>query len=171
MASKRRSKSVREIAAFAKHVQLRDLRLLKSNCILGNTAPRVPELQQTIKITFPPKPDEKGVVAITVGFSLVGVNPEGQEALRIEASFGVLYVVNSPVGLDLEQLSGSISSTALGNAWPYWREFVQSMTTRMGLPPLRVPLLRPDQMPTPQTVQMQTSQPPGKKDAKKAKQR
>ena len=29
----------------------------------------------------------------------------------------------------------------ISNAWPYWREFVQSMSTRMGFPALTVPLL------------------------------
>lgn len=29
----------------------------------------------------------------------------------------------------------------ISHAWPYWREFVQSMSTRMGFPALTVPLL------------------------------
>ena len=29
----------------------------------------------------------------------------------------------------------------ISNAWPYWREFVQSMSSRMGFPALTVPLL------------------------------
>ena len=29
----------------------------------------------------------------------------------------------------------------VSNAWPYWREFVQSMSTRMGFPALTVPML------------------------------
>lgn len=29
----------------------------------------------------------------------------------------------------------------ISNAWPYWREFVQSISTRMGFPALTVPLL------------------------------
>ena len=29
----------------------------------------------------------------------------------------------------------------ISNAWPYWREFVQSMSARMGFPALTVPLL------------------------------
>jgi len=29
----------------------------------------------------------------------------------------------------------------ISTAWPYWREFVQSMSSRMGFPALTVPLL------------------------------
>ena len=29
----------------------------------------------------------------------------------------------------------------ISHAWPYWREFVQSMSSRMGFPALTVPLL------------------------------
>ena len=29
----------------------------------------------------------------------------------------------------------------ISNAWPYWREFVQNMSSRMGFPALTVPLL------------------------------
>ncbi len=38
----------------------------------------------------------------------------------------------------------------ISNAWPYWREFVQSMSARMGFPALTVPLLEivPKKTPT-----------------------
>ena len=32
--------------------------------------------------------------------------------------------------------------TPISTAWPYWREFVQNMSTRMGFPALMVPLLK-----------------------------
>jgi len=41
---------------------------------------------------------------------------------------------------DLEQYLYRIMP--ISTAWPYWREFVQNMSTRMGFPALMVPLLK-----------------------------
>jgi hypothetical protein len=43
-------------------------------------------------------------------------------------------------------LAGFSQTVGVQNVWPYWREFVQSMPARMGLPPLRMPLLNPAQL-------------------------
>jgi hypothetical protein len=40
-----------------------------------------------------------------------------------------------------EDLEYAINIIPVSNAWPYWREFVQSMSARMGFPALTVPLL------------------------------
>jgi hypothetical protein len=40
-----------------------------------------------------------------------------------------------------EDLEYAINIIPISNAWPYWREFVQSMSARMGFPALTVPLL------------------------------
>jgi hypothetical protein len=42
--------------------------------------------------------------------------------------------------VDLELYLNRI--TPISNAWPYWRELVQNMSTRMGFPALMVPLLK-----------------------------
>ena len=40
-----------------------------------------------------------------------------------------------------EDLEYAINIIPIPNAWPYWREFAQSMSSRMGFPALTVPLL------------------------------
>lgn len=40
-----------------------------------------------------------------------------------------------------EDLEYAINIIPIPNAWPYWREFVQNMSARMGFPALTVPLL------------------------------
>jgi len=40
-----------------------------------------------------------------------------------------------------EDLEYAFNIIPISNAWPYWREFVQSMSARMGFPALTVPLL------------------------------
>lgn len=67
--------------------------------------------------------------------------------LSISASFRVVYSIEP----NLKQLTedeiqkfGRFIATA--NAWPFWRELVQSTTCRMGLPPLLLPLLTPSSL-------------------------
>ncbi len=71
--------------------------------------------------------------------------------MEIEASF--CTILDTITGFDLfqdfngdppicnENLEYAINIIPISNAWPYWREFVQSMSTRMGFPALTVPLL------------------------------
>lgn len=67
--------------------------------------------------------------------------------MQIEASFCTSYVKKPDIFvpddadslLTYAEYLGTINP--ISNAWPYWREFVQSMSTRMGFPALTVPLL------------------------------
>ena len=74
-------------------------------------------------------------------------------AMKIEAAFCTSYVHKSPLpdGSPDDDLSDLIDQfdhwnyrfkiNPISNAWPYWREFVQNMSSRMGFPALTVPLL------------------------------
>ncbi|MFH1597278.1 MAG: hypothetical protein ABIG94_13085 [Pseudomonadota bacterium] len=79
---------------------------------------------------------------------------DGQEPnkliMKIEASFCTSYVDTSQPDplipeddLDflLEYHEYIITINPISHAWPYWREFVQNMSSRMGFPALTVPLL------------------------------
>ena len=69
--------------------------------------------------------------------------------MKIEASFCTSYVISQPDplipedGLDffIEYIEYIVTINPISHAWPYWREFVQSMSSRMGFPALTVPLL------------------------------
>ena len=71
--------------------------------------------------------------------------------MKIEASFCTSYVEKSqpdPLIPDdgspetlLAYAQHLMTVNPISHAWPYWREFVQSMSSRMGFPALTVPLL------------------------------
>ena len=160
--TKRKMKPAASPGLVAQQVRLRDLRLCKSACALGTV--RASELKQTITLKITPKADEPNAVVVWAEFVLLGENPNGQEGLHIEATFWILYAVDPIGSFDPDELGALLSPIALTNAWPYWREFAHSMTVRMGLPALRVPLLRPDQMPPTQTIRKGASQMRPKED-------
>jgi hypothetical protein len=81
---------------------------------------------------------------------------DGQEPskliMKIEASFCTSYVEKSQPDPLIPDDDGSAETllayvehfmtiNPISHAWPYWREFVQSMSSRMGFPALTVPLL------------------------------
>lgn len=88
--------------------------------------------------------DEK-VLCVGPSFVLSAKYDEAddEEMLRIEARFVLRYRVPSFGGLRKANIDAFGELNGLFNAWPYWREFVQSTTVRMGLPSLTVPVYRP----------------------------
>ena len=87
----------------------------------------------------------ENLVQVLPKFTLIGResvdNPE--EMLRIEALFVVQYEVPNFEGIAEANLDAFGRINGVYNVWPYWREFVQSMMLRMGLPSLTMPVFRP----------------------------
>jgi preprotein translocase subunit SecB len=69
---------------------------------------------------------------------------EGSDIDRVEISvdFEAAYTLPEEKRFSIKQLNAFASTNALLNVWPYWRELVQSFTTRAGLPALTLPLFR-----------------------------
>ncbi len=85
-------------------------------------------------------------IVVLVRFELVGKYPDlepEEERIRIEASFRLTYRLDSIEGLDEENFRAFGELNGIYNAFPFWREYLQSTTARMGLPPLIAPLFKP----------------------------
>jgi len=67
---------------------------------------------------------------------------EAKPAFRVAASFELVYKIPPDLDPSRQELRAFAETNAVFNAWPYWREFAQSMTARMNLPPLTLPLFR-----------------------------
>jgi len=143
------------IARLVEQVSLTDLRLVGSQTAMSMTGTSFPQaiehlehLQQQIDIESAVGQIDKVdhircVIRCTIGVKSREPPQEDAPHFHIEAAFELVYRVDSLEGISEELVTEFGQRNALYNAWPYWREFVQSMTTRMGLPALRIPLLRP----------------------------
>jgi len=69
-------------------------------------------------------------------------------AIQVRGSFGITIGIIKPFSSDAA-LEEALQRTCVLVVWPYWREFVNSMTTRMGLPPLPIPLANFDELTKP----------------------
>ena len=70
-----------------------------------------------------------------------GVKPADKQ-VEIEATLELVYDSPDVGKFNQEALDWFGRLNGVYNGWPYWREFVQNATTRMGLPPLVIPTFR-----------------------------
>jgi hypothetical protein len=84
---------------------------------------------------------------LTVRASLMtcasGVSESGdsEEIVRIEAEFVLIYNTSLPRAFTADEADAFGKMNGIHNVWPYWREYVQSTTARIGMPPLTLPLI------------------------------
>jgi hypothetical protein len=138
-----------EVAKKAKpvsdRVQILEIRLLESRAEQKRFDENLPR-KMTQSIGIETHLDaENSLLSVYPHFMLVVKRHEGspEELLvRIEARFAVTYIISSQENLSEENYEAFGQRNAVYNAWPYWREFVQSTTVRMGLPALTLPVYR-----------------------------
>ncbi len=72
------------------------------------------------------------------------VNQNTENALLVEASYGLLYTLKNDQGVNYEKAKAFGEVNGVYNAWPFWREYVYTTLARMGLPPVTLPVFRID---------------------------
>lgn len=125
-------------------VQIKDVRIIKSsfkqtpNATMGNKSV---EIDNTANVEFDA---DNNVIFVIADFSLKAfVKHVPKPAVSIHASFLLRYDFNDGFEKYPEEAFKSFAEmNGVFNAWPYWREFVQSATIRMGLPALTIPVFR-----------------------------
>jgi len=134
-------------AKVAGRVDLRSVTLIGCDCKRQQECPAGPNVFDIKRVSRYEIGDGQNTVGVFISFALhaFGEGDEQKEEnafLDIDATFLLLYSIAGTEGLDDEALSGFAYLNGTYNAWPYWREFVQSMTSRMELPPLTIPVFR-----------------------------
>ncbi len=129
----------------ADRVALRDVRVVKSGCLLkpsGIKGPYKINLNQEVDIQIN---REKKTVVVLPSFKLFAYVIEDirkDPDFEISAVFALTYTIDKFDDLDKEDFKAFGYANGIYNAWPYWREFTQNMTSRMGVPPLTIPVFR-----------------------------
>lgn len=67
---------------------------------------------------------------------------ESQPPIRMTAGFALQYLLPNASDVSDEVLEEFARVNGAFNAWPYFREYLQSTSARMNLPPLVLPVLR-----------------------------
>lgn len=86
---------------------------------------------------------EKELLIVVIDFDLkASVEGVSSPVITIAVSFLLAYRLRNFNELTDESYRSFAELNAVFNIWPYWREFVQNVTVRMGLPPLTMPVFR-----------------------------
>ncbi len=143
----RKQNRIDHASAVSERVEIEDVKLLQSKCHYHPTGEKLPD-KLNVEFHVKTNADQASLsIHVVVGFRLTGIfegaSPKDEPLLEIEAKFLLLYRVSSLEGLSHRNLKAFGELNGLYNAYPYLREFVQSTTSRMGLPPLVIPVLKP----------------------------
>ena len=91
---------------------------------------------------------QNGRISVVIDFKFSAKKVEegepGEDVVSLDASFLLVYSIDKSLELDPECLTHFASVNGPYNVWPYWREFVQTATGRVGLPGVTVPVFRPE---------------------------
>ena len=88
--------------------------------------------------------EDNKMIFVVVDFGLKA-NPEDDKdstVINISASFLVAYKMEEFKTFVNKDLKCFADNNGIYNAWPFWREFVQSASVRMGLPAITLPVFR-----------------------------
>ena len=147
MAKEKKEISLASAVKVADRVDLQSVKLLACNC---KQKPKRPSGRKAFAMEGNARFEvdkEKNLIKVFIRFVLNAfgeeVEPKKENSfLNIEATFLLLYSINSVKDLDDAAFSSFAEMNGTYNAWPYWREFVQSITSRMELPHLTLPVFR-----------------------------
>ena len=81
--------------------------------------------------------DKEGkALFVFVTLTLYSVTNESEELAKIKSEYLLMYELNNWEDLTDEHFAHFANHNGVFNAWPYWREMVQSMLARLQLPVL-----------------------------------
>jgi len=135
----------RAVAVSDRVSGIEDIRILESHCRLNGDAARGEhevEFAHQVESSANAATDTVCVIAT---FKMTGyriTKKVRRPSVTIECKLMLKYKLTSLEGLGADNFAQFARLNGIYNAWPYWREFVQSTIARMGLPPLVVPVFQ-----------------------------
>lgn len=150
MANKSNEKRLAKILRQLGQLTLQDVRLTESRTKLGQLREgRLPnEATQSVNLTVGIEKEKKVIyvlAALGVDARYQGDPKESETPLSIHATFALRYGFGETTSRD-DEISEAVTHVASLVVWPFWREFVHSTSSRMGLPPFPVPLMNVGKM-------------------------
>lgn len=136
--------AARRLIACAAIDGIRLLRTTANNSVdLSKPPDGMEPLSVTIEFSAEGRPTPPQKLSFVVEYKITAKRPSGRESeVELGCAFELLYSIPDEVKPTQEEIQAFADTNVVYNSWPYWREFVQNTITRMGLPPLTLPLFR-----------------------------
>jgi preprotein translocase subunit SecB len=126
-------------------VQLESVRLVQASARTTIRSPEeAPEVTLFLDYSATASKDEAHsfYVLATVGIALASSPGEKNPPVSVKAKFELKYRVPESCEVSKKEITAFANLNGIYNAWPYFREFVQSTTARMDLPSIILPVFR-----------------------------
>ena len=134
---------LKKVSEVIPKIEIGDIRLAEASAVMnGNPAPATAELFAEHQIQSAEVDGDLLVVRVRFGLKIKAPGDNQPELVSFAAIFRLVYSSAQMKELPTESVSQFANTNSVHNAWPYWREFVQNMIARMGLPILTLPLLK-----------------------------
>ena len=127
--------------AILEEIYLNDAKISRD---LRGIPPKAITLKHKCSTKVLPLEKDKNILSIICNFHVTAFDKKEPDKIfmNIEASFCISYILEDIEGFNPNDIKHFSKINPIYNVWSYWREFVQSMTTRIGFPALTVPLLK-----------------------------
>lgn len=128
-------------------VELQNIRLLESTARTrirrpGEAGKAGVFITTAAKVAVPFQKSGEFVIHATASAVVSAKAASPSPFVQVEGVFELSYRLPSEVAPTTAELHAFASANAVFNAWPYWRELFQTLSTRMDLPPITLPLFR-----------------------------
>lgn len=136
---------LKSVLAVQRHAELTRLRLLRCEAeVFDWQAEPGASLSLSLKREAKHQPSPKGTLRIEVEFEFLAKSSSesAQHVFRVRCVYDLEYRLSEDFRPSEEQVAAFKDGNAVFNCWPYAREFVHDLTTRMGLQVPPLPLLR-----------------------------
>lgn len=140
------SESIKKIARLIAAAQLEDVRLVE---LTAKTTIRSPKDVGSVDFKISPsarvkerRKDGTFFVQAMMDARLIPTERRNDPAISVKAEYELKYRLPQTFKAPRRDLHIFAAVNGVFNAWPYWRELIQSIATRMNLPPLTLPLYR-----------------------------
>ena len=137
-------------ATVSRNVQIQSVTLAGANLQTNVDPLAVPEeleLTQEYRSTVDVKETRPDHLYVTVDFKFTAEEGSeespGANAIELEASYLVVYALKNASEYAEDALEHFAWLNGAYNAWPYWRELVQTVSGRVGIASVVVPVFRP----------------------------
>lgn len=133
-----------DLSHVLKVVEIENIRLVRAD-VFSQIRTAQEASNAEVKLSWSSKIEKEEPGRFTVRAALqVRIHSEGRDeaVVRIDAEHEVNYRYPVDFSIKADQLEHFARVNAIYNAWPFWREFVQSMMLRQGLPPFVLPLMK-----------------------------
>jgi hypothetical protein len=131
--------------SVAARIQIQSIRLVETSAKQSLAKDRLPTTMNMMVQASSEVDTKRHTLFVRVKFGLLGRYEEsdtGEAPLHIKAEFLIVYNLTTAEGLTQENYEAFAELNGVHNGWPYWREYVQSVSARMGFPPIAIPVYR-----------------------------